>query len=155
MIKRLYIILSAILVLFGCSKEETVGERYHNSVKPPTTLYIYGGAKADVYLGKLNASKFDSESIWNQYQSYGSKYNTKSIWNAYGTYGSEYNSYSPFNKYSTTPPILYDKYGKSYGYFTANKNLAGRADYELIDIICENYKKIRDDVSGWYDKIFN
>lgn len=153
--KRLILILISLLSLLSCSKEAKVGERYRNSVKPPVDLYIYGGAKADVYLGKLNASKFDTESIWNAYGTYGNKFNSKSIWNAYGTYGSEYNSYSPFNKYSTTPPVLYDRNGKSYGYFTANKNLAGRANYELIDIICEFYEDIRDDVSGWYDKIFN
>lgn len=28
-------------------------------------LYIYGGKDHDVYLGKLNASEYDSESIWN------------------------------------------------------------------------------------------
>ena len=55
----------------------------------------------------------------------------------------------------SNPPALYDSSGKFYGYFTANKGKAQRADYELIDIICENYKKIRDDVSDWYDKIFN
>ena len=152
--KRIILILVSIMALLSCSKEAKVGERYRNSVKPPVDLYIYGGARCEVYLGKLNASKFDSESIWNKFGEYGSKYKSNSIWNRFGTFGSEYDSYSPFNKYSTTPPILYDRYGKSYGYFTANKNLAGRADYELIDIICDYYKDIREDVSGWYDKIF-
>ncbi|MDE7127117.1 MAG: hypothetical protein K2O58_04380, partial [Bacteroidales bacterium] len=46
-----------------------------------TTLLIYGGKDNDEYLGKLNASKYDSESIWNQYGKYGSRYNSKSIWN--------------------------------------------------------------------------
>ena len=34
-------------------------------------LYIYGGEGHDVYLGKLNANEYDSESIWNEYGTYG------------------------------------------------------------------------------------
>ncbi len=56
------------------------------------TLHIYGGANKDVYLGCLNCSKYDQNSIWNAYGTYGSKYNSNSIWNAYGTYGSKYNT---------------------------------------------------------------
>lgn len=153
--RRFLLLLVCLTAFLSCEKEPTVGDRYAASVKPPTILYIYGGAKYDVYLGKLNSSKFDTESIWNAYGAYGSKYRTNSIWNAYGTYGSEYNSNCPFNKYGSNPPALYDSSGKFYGYFTANKGKAQRAEYELIDIICENYKKIRDDVSDWYDKIFN
>ena len=46
------------------------------------TLLIYGGSDHDVLLGKLNADCYDSESIWNEYGTYGSKYSSKSIWNA-------------------------------------------------------------------------
>lgn len=122
--------------------------------KPSATLYIYGGKNEEDYLGKLNASKYDSESIWNEYGKYGNKYNSKSIWNSYGTYGNKYNSYSPFNEHGSNPPVLRDKNGKFYGYFTANKYKAKRANYELIDVICENYEEIREDVGDWYDKIF-
>ena len=44
---------------------------------------IFGNDDYDVYLGKLNASKYDSESIWNEYGSYGSSYSSNSIWNEY------------------------------------------------------------------------
>lgn len=37
------------------------------------TLLIYGGSDHDVFLGKLNADCYDSESIWNEYGTYGSK----------------------------------------------------------------------------------
>ena len=57
------------------------------------TLHLYGGQNHDVYLGCLNCSSYDVNSIWNEYGTYGSSYNLKSIWNEYGTYGSEYNSY--------------------------------------------------------------
>ena len=123
-------------------------------VNPYTTLYIYGGKDADVYLGKLNASKYDSESIWNEYGKYGNKYKSECIWNEYGKYGSDYSQYSPFNKYASHPPVLKDRNDKFHGYFTANKYKSRRANYDIVDMICENYEKIRDDLDDWYDVIF-
>ena len=118
------------------------------------TLYIYGGEDHDVFLGKLNASKYDSKSIWNEYGTYGSEYNTNSIWNEYGTYGSAYSSYSPFNSYASYPPVIVDEEGNFYGYFTVNKYKPKRANFDLVNIICEYYELIREDVDEWYDKIF-
>ena len=118
------------------------------------TLYIYGGEDHDVFLVKLNASKYDSKSIWNEYGTYGSEYNTNSIWNEYGTYGSEYSSYSPFNSYASYPPVIVDEEGNFYGYFTVNKYKSKRANFDLVNIICEYYESIREDVDEWYDKIF-
>lgn len=66
----------------------------------------------------------------------------------------EYSQYSPFNTYASHPPVLRDKNGKFYGYFTCNKYKSKRANYELIDIICDNHEEIREDVGDWYDKIF-
>lgn len=118
------------------------------------TLYIYGREDHDVFLGKLNASKYDSKSIWNEYGTYGSEYNTNSIWNEYGTYGSAYSSYSPFNSYASYPPVIVDEEGNFYGYFTVNKYKSKRANFDLVNIICEYYESIREDVDEWYDKIF-
>lgn len=117
-------------------------------------LHIYAGSNHDVYLGCLNCNKFNSNSIWNAYGTYGSKYNSKSIWNAYGTYGSQYNPESPWNKYSTDPPVIVDKAGEFYGYFTLNENKSKRAEFDLVKIIYEFHEFIKDDVTKWYDKIF-
>lgn len=114
------------------------------------TLYIYGGEDHDVFLGKLNASKYDSKSIWNEYGTYGSEYNANSIWNEYGTYGSAYSSYS----HASYPPVIVDEEGNFYGYFTVNKYKSKRANFDLVNIICEYYESIREDVDEWYDKIF-
>ena len=43
-------------------------------------------ASDGTYLGKIDSS-YDSESIFNDYGTYGNKYNSASIWNEYGTYG--------------------------------------------------------------------
>ena len=117
-------------------------------------LHLYGGQNHDVYLGCLNCTKYDSNSIWNTYGSYGSKYNSKSIWNKYGDYGSTYSQYSPFNNYASHPPVIVDKEGKFYGYFTISTVKSKRADFELVKTIYKFYDMIRDDVSKWYDKIY-
>ena len=55
----------------------------------PLHLYSNDGR---VYLGKLVTNKYDTDSIWNEYGTYGSQYSSNSIWNEYGTYGSAYSS---------------------------------------------------------------
>ena len=102
------------------------------------TLLIYGGSDHDVFLGKLNADCYDSESIWNEY----------------GTYGSEYSSYSPWNEYASTPPVIVDSRGNFYGYLTANEFISQRYSSRLVDFICRHYKQIRDDLSSWYNELF-
>ena len=73
------------------------------------------------------------------------------MYNKNHTYGNKYNSYSPFNEYGSNPPVLRDKNGKFYGYFTANKYKSKRAKYDFIDVICENYEEIREEVATIYE----
>ncbi|HWB24261.1 MAG TPA: hypothetical protein VG738_02225 [Chitinophagaceae bacterium] len=72
------------------------------------------------FLGKLSLNRFDSESISNEYGSYGSKYSVSSIFNIYSNYGSKYSSLSPYNQYTNTPPLVYLK-GTKFGFLTKNK----------------------------------
>lgn len=118
------------------------------------TLYIYGGSDHDVFLGCLNSSKYDSNSIWNEYGTYGSKYNSKSIWNDYGTYGGSYSAYSPWNSYASDPPVIVDKEGNFYGYLTINQYKSNRANFSLVQYLYKYYDVIKDNVGTWYDKIF-
>lgn len=118
------------------------------------SLHIYGGKDHDVYLGCLNCSKYDQNSIWNQYGTYGSKYNASSIWNKYGDYGGKYSDTSPFNPYASTPPVIVDKDGGFYGYFTVNTYKDKRADFKLVLTIYKYHDEIADDVGTWYDKLF-
>ncbi len=71
-----------------------------------------------VYLGRLT-NRFDSQSIYNEYGTYGSRYGSLSVYNEYGKYGSRYSSFSAFNPYASTPPILV-KNGTAIAYFTVN-----------------------------------
>jgi hypothetical protein len=95
-------------------------------------LLIFGGNEHDIFLGCLDCGKYDSDSICNEYGK-GSEYNGQSIFNEYGSYGSEYSSSSPWNEYSSSDsvPVLVDREGKFYGYFTINQyrsNAVGFAD---------------------------
>ena len=85
----------------------------------PLHLYSYD---CKVYLGKLVTDKYDSDSIWNEYGSYGSKYSATSIWNTYGDYGSAYSNESAFYKYASKPPVIVDRYGKVVGHLTTNSS---------------------------------
>ena len=117
-------------------------------------LLIYGGDEHKPYLGCLNASPGDSESIWNPSGEYGSFYRDNSIWNSYGDFGSPYSSYSPWSEVSTTPPGVYDSQGRFYGHLTRNKAMPQRLTTELAKMMEVFYDMIPKDVSKWYDKLF-
>ncbi|MDY2588200.1 hypothetical protein [Winogradskyella aquimaris] len=119
------------------------------------TLHLYGGENHDEYLGCLNCDKYSSSSIWNEYGTYGSRYNSNSIWNQYGTYGSDYSSSSPWNTYASDPPVVVDKDGGFYGYFTVNEYKSKRATFDLALVIYKYHKEIRENVGEWYDEIFD
>lgn len=118
-------------------------------------LLIFGGDNHDVFLGCLNCSKYESNSIWNEYGTYGSKYSSTSIWNEYSTYSGKYSSNSPFNSYASNPPVIVDKEGNFYGYFTANKYASKATQNKLALFIIDYWESIKEDVGEYYDKIFN
>ena len=87
--------------------------------KDTKALLLFGGADHKTFLGCLNCTSVSSESVCNDYGK-GSEYASESIWNRYGTYGSEYSEYSPWNSYYDSAPIIVDRDGKSFGYFSVN-----------------------------------
>jgi hypothetical protein len=87
-------------------------------------------------LGNVTNS-YDSDSIFNEYGTYGSQYSSSSIWNEYGTFGSEYSQYSPFNAYSSNPPMII-KQGQIIGYLSANKRINNSVTPNLLKALCED-----------------
>jgi hypothetical protein len=83
-------------------------------------LLLFGGKDHKTFLGCLNCSPKSEGSVCNKF-GVGSKFDTNSIWNKFGDFGSKFSEYSPWNKFSTSAPIIVDKDGGSYGYFSANK----------------------------------
>ena len=115
-------------------------------------IHLYGGPSESVYLGCYSCPNNDSDSICNEYGSYGSEYSLTSVWNEYGfTFGNQYSLSSPWNKYSLSAdvPALVDGDGDFYGYFTINTyrvNAFSHAStlknyYELYG---DNLEKVRD-----------
>lgn len=117
-------------------------------------ILIFGGKNHDIFLGCLNCSKYDDSSIWNKYGNNGSKYNSNCIWNKYGDFGGKYSNDSPFNKYASNPPVLVDREGNFYGYFTADGYFSKRTNNKLALLIIDYWETIGEDVGKAYDKIF-
>lgn len=90
----------------------------------------------NTFLGKV-ASSFDSQSIFNEFGTYGNEFSSKSIWNEFSTFGNEFNSNSPFNEFSSAPPMLI-KNRKIVGYLSANKSLRGSISPNLLKALCKD-----------------
>ncbi len=124
--KNTLILLS--LLLFSAT---TSAEQLCNTVAGAALIAQDGD---NTYLGELG-SKYDTDSIFNNYGTYGSEYNTESIWNKYGQFGGEYSTYSPFNKYTSTPPMII-KNRQIIGYLSANKAIANAVSPNLLKAVC-------------------
>jgi len=83
-------------------------------------LMIFGGEGHKTYLGCLNCSEHDSDSVFNTYGEYGSSYAVDRIASHYGQFGSPYAIYSARNPYSNDPPVVVDGAGRFYGQLTLN-----------------------------------
>jgi hypothetical protein len=86
------------------------------------------------FIGKI-VSRYDGNSIFNQFGNYGSRYGSESIWNTYSEYGSKYSSYSAFNPHTNEPPMIV-KAGKVIGYLTVNKNIRSSISPDLLKALC-------------------
>ena len=118
-------------------------------ITPPTIVYhyLYGGQGYAIYLGCLNCNSLSSESVCNDFGSYGSSFALNSIWNQFGNYGSQFSLYSPWNSYSISGPAIIGSDGLFYGYFTTNSfrfNRTLNSDY--LNVL--NYFSATSDLSA-------
>ncbi len=98
---------------------------------------IFSQDDENTYLGKI-AGEFDSESIFNEFGTYGSEFNSASIWNEYGKFGNEYDFYSPFNDTSSEPPKIV-KNGNIIGYLTTNQSINGGISPDQLKRLSEEF----------------
>ena len=82
---------------------------------------IFGGKDHNIYLGCLNCSEFEKDSVYNQYGPYGSEFSKISIYNHFGPFGSSFSDLSPCNPFANYPPVVVDQDGNFYGYLTLNE----------------------------------
>jgi hypothetical protein len=100
-------------------------------------LLLFGDEDHTTFLGCLNCSKFDGNSICNQFGEYGSKYSISSIWNEFGTFGSMFSIQSPWNQFSTFGPVIVDYSGQFYGRFTSNRVAGGRTRIQALNELAD------------------
>jgi hypothetical protein len=66
--------------------------------------------------------EYDSNSINNQFGSYGSQFSSTSIRNQFSQYGSEFSTYSACNQFASNPPRVYNAdRSVYYGELTLNQ----------------------------------
>ncbi len=104
------------------------------------SLHLYGGSSHKQYLGCITCSEFDSNSICNEFGTYGNSFSSKSIWNEFSEFGNEFNADSPWNEYSSSAPVIVDKSGNFYGYFTINQYHRKRTEISLLRYFLDNFK---------------
>lgn len=118
-------------------------------------LRLYGGEKLDVFLGCMDCSDRNEESIWNKNGEYGyAPFKDSSIWYAHGKYGGTFGDYSPFNRWSKNPPALFDSHGNFLGYLTVNEKHPKRTRIRLARLMLAFNQAVRQDVPGFYELYF-
>lgn len=83
-------------------------------------LLIFGGRGHDTFLGCLNCSEFDTNSVHNEFGA-GSAFKSESIFNEFGPFGSEFSTFSACSPYASDPPVVVDGEGNFYGRLTVNE----------------------------------
>jgi len=93
----------------------------HTSHVAAQDLLLFGGTNHDQFLGCLNCNSFERDSVCNQFGA-GNEFSASSIFNEFGTFGNSFSLSSPWNEFSTSKavPVLVDRAGNFYGYFTIN-----------------------------------
>jgi hypothetical protein len=88
-------------------------------------IVLYGGPEHATYIGCVNCSKYDSESVLNTDGPYGRYDSGTSIANPSSIFGSSYSEYSACNLFATDPPIIVDDQGNYYGRLSINLSQPG------------------------------
>ena len=124
----------------------TMATTFPEAAKAQTpALLLFGGNNHKVFLGCLNCNRFDQGSVCNRYASHGSRFSSKSIWNGHSIYGSRYSTYSPWNRHASNPPVIVDRDGNFYGYFTANRFHARRTTSAFFLAFLDNVDEVNND----------
>jgi hypothetical protein len=95
-------------------------------------LMVFGGPGDTTYLGCLNCSNGNRDSVFTGGGTYNGQYMGPIIVNPSSMFVSSYSEYGACNPFATDPPIIVDERGKSYGRLTVNQ---GRADGPSMDAL--------------------
>ena len=109
------------------------------------------------YLGNTNSNKYDPESIFNEYGTYGSKYSPNSVNNPYGQFGSKYSPQNANNPYASDAPKLIGKEDRNYGgLLAANRyapdSIENQSSVKYDKPLATQRQLIRKDIFSTYAK---
>ena len=152
---KIFVLFFILILLISCISYQSPNKKSNTTKSNSNTsivLSLWGDYNYNVFLGHINVSRFNNNSIWNEVGKYGSEFSSYSIWSQFGDYGSKFSNFSPWNEFATKPPGIFDKNGTFYGYFTINDFFPNRTNIEFCVWILDNYEyvfenldKIRDD----------
>lgn len=114
------------------------------SAQGTKALLLFGGDDHDTFLGCLNCVDTDDTSVCDDVGNYGSDVAENSIWNDVGTFGSDVSRLSPWNDVSNDAPIIVDKDGNSYGYFSTNTAHHDRTRIRWLLKVLDYYEDTND-----------
>ena len=115
-----------------------------SQAQAPKALLLFGGEDHKTFLGCLNCVDTSAISVCNDVGEYGSDVSSDSIWNDVGTFGSDVSQYSPWDDVSQDAPIIVDKDGNSYGYFSANDTHHDRTRIKWLVAVLFCFEKTND-----------
>lgn len=92
------------------------------AVAAESELLVFGGNGHHVFLGCLSCSKYDTDSVFNTYGTYGSRLSPESLVNPHSDYGSRNSPHGACSPDATDPPVVADRAGRHYGRLTMNKS---------------------------------
>lgn len=105
-------------------------------------LMVFGGDGHRTYLGCLNCSQYDTDSISSTYGNFGSQYSLTSVHNPYSDYGSPYSLHSACSPYASDPPVIVDGAGNFYGRLTINNLNPQQAHdssvLQWLSVVCQH-----------------
>lgn len=106
-------------------------------------ISLYGGPDNKQYLGCLNCSPYQQESVHYTHGPYGSEYSETSIFNQKSIYGAKHSDYSPCSRIAFHPPALRDERGKILGYLSLNRFKARAVQNRVLvrwldHVVCRN-----------------
>jgi hypothetical protein len=107
-------------------------------------FFLFGGEGHETFLGCLNCSDISPTSVCNNIGEFGSNIQPDSIWNDIGHFGSDISPNSPWNDIAQDAPIIVDKDGNSYGYFSANDLHHDRTRINWLVAVLDYFEKTKD-----------
>ena len=111
---------------------------------------LFGGNNHDEFIGCLICNEFSSDSVCNGFGAYGNEFGSN-MWNEFSSpYGNEFSRSSPWNEFSSSNsvPVLVDRKGNFYGYFTINDTRNDAVEFasemrKIFDYYDGNLEEVR------------